>query len=121
VTVIDGDSNSTTTISVGSSPDLLAVDPATNKTYISNHLWVGEVTMIDGTSGSTNEVTVGQRDPHALAVDPTLNRIYVANLYSNTVSVIAGARSPLRCNSFPLFPAVWWTRAWRTGHLVVRR
>jgi YVTN family beta-propeller protein len=104
VTVIDGESNSTTTISVGSSPDLVAVDPATNKTYISNHLWVGKVTMIDGTSGSTNEVTVGQRDPHALAVDPTLNRIYVANLYSNTVSVIAGAKSSLALQFVPIIP-----------------
>ncbi len=107
VTVIDGASNSTTTISISRPPDnspgWVAVDPVTNKTYISNDGWNGSVTTIDGASGSTQAVMVG-RNPYALAVDPTTNRVYVANLYSNTVSVIAGAGSSLALQFVPITP-----------------
>ena len=71
----------------------MAVDPVTNKIYVINDLWYGSVTMIDGVTGSTTMVAVGQ-SPCALAVDPVANRIYAANMRSNSVSVIAGAWSP---------------------------
>ncbi len=103
VTVIDGATKSTTAIPVGGTPGQLAVDLVTNMTYLSNDIWSGTVIAIDGTSDSTQAVAVG-RNPYALAMDSTMNRVYVANLYSNTVSVIAGAQSSLALQFVPVSP-----------------
>ncbi len=114
VTVVDGATNSTTTIPVGSSPGRIAVDPVTNRTYISNDIWSGTVTNIDGASNSTNAVAVG-RNPYALAIDSTMNRVYVANLYSNSVSVIAGAQSSLGLQFVPIVPCRLVDTRWSNG------
>jgi len=56
VTVIDGASNSTTTVSVGNSPTCVAVNPVTNKTYVANYR-NDSVTVIDGTTNFTTTIT----------------------------------------------------------------
>ena len=96
VTVIDGATNSTTTVSLG--PDSfsgtlgvspIAVNPATNKVYVTN--WFGGyVTVIDGVTNNTNTVSTGIA-PMPIVVNPVTNKIYVGNAASNNVTVIDGA------------------------------
>jgi len=88
VTVIDGATNGTTTVAVGSSPFGLAVNPVTNKIYVANH-GNDTVTLIDGATNNTTTVPAGTR-PRAVAVNPVTNKIYVANNGSSSVMVIDG-------------------------------
>ncbi|MBV8146211.1 MAG: YncE family protein, partial [Gammaproteobacteria bacterium] len=88
VTVIDGATNSTTTVTdpnafAPGGPDSrgfgLAVDTATNSIYVVNQR-SGNVTVIDGATNSTTTITDPNAfAPVAVAVDPLTNRIYVAN------------------------------------------
>jgi DNA-binding beta-propeller fold protein YncE len=107
VTVIDGATNSTTTVTDPNAfdPVGVAVNTITNKIYVANlgnfpsgpnH---GNVTVIDGATNATITIT----DPNALnpggvdsqgfavAVNATTNRIYVVNGGSHNVTVIDGA------------------------------
>jgi DNA-binding beta-propeller fold protein YncE len=98
VTVIDGATNSTTTVTDPNaiSPFAVAVNPATNKIYVANEGGYpgpnhGNVTVIDGATNSTTTVT----DPNALApqavtVDPVTNKIYVANINDSALSQNGG-------------------------------
>jgi YVTN family beta-propeller protein len=94
VTVIDGDTNSTTTLSDPNAvtPVAVAVNSATNKIYVANignypgtnH---GNVTVIDGSTGSTTTVTdPSALAPLAVAVDEVSDKIYVSNGNSSTLS-----------------------------------
>jgi DNA-binding beta-propeller fold protein YncE len=83
ISVIDGATNSTTTVvdPNGRNPRSLAVNASTNKIYVANFL-SGNVTVIDGATNSTTTVT----DPNAnglaavaVAINPVTNTIYVAN------------------------------------------
>ena len=58
VTVIDGATNSTTTVAVGTMPSAVAVNPVTNKVYVAN---AGStiVTVIDGATNSATTVAAG--------------------------------------------------------------
>jgi hypothetical protein len=88
VTVIDGATNSTTTVTdpnafAPGGPDSrgfgLAVDTATNSIYVVNQR-SSNVTLIDGATNSTTTITDPSAfAPVAVAVDPVSNRIYVAN------------------------------------------
>jgi len=89
VTVIDGVTNNTTTVSTGASPCALAVNPATNKIYVANEN-SATVTVIDGATNHTSSVSTGIA-PIAIGVNPVSNKIYVANYSSNTVTVIDGS------------------------------
>ena len=101
ITVIDGATNSSTTVTDPNAkfPCALAVNPATNKIYVANgNYGKTTVTVIDGATNSTATVT----DPNAngnqfilaanaVAVNPVTNRIYVANNGSpGNVTVIDG-------------------------------
>src|SRR5215469_13345574 len=48
----------TTTLSVGSGPDALAVNPVTNKVYVASK-GSNTVTVVDGASNATTSVVVG--------------------------------------------------------------
>jgi YVTN family beta-propeller protein len=77
------------TIDVGVNPIGVAVNPATNRIYVTNNA-DDTVSVIDGTT-NTVIATVDVGDyPDGIAVNPTTNRIYVANAGDNTVSVIDG-------------------------------
>jgi YVTN family beta-propeller protein len=90
VTVIDGASNSTTTVAAGSDDQTsVAVNPVTNKIYVANSA-VDTVTVIDGATNTTTSVAVGLQ-PQAMAVNPVTNKVYVANFEDDTVTVIDGA------------------------------
>lgn len=94
ITLIDGATNSTTTVTDPNAitPFAVAVDSVTNKIYVTNsgdypgtnH---GNITVIDGVTNSTTTVT----DPNALAplsvsVNEVTNRIYVSNGNSSILS-----------------------------------
>src|SRR5207244_4138226 len=91
----------TATLTAGTSPFAVAVNPVTNKIYVAN--FSGDVTVIDGASNNTSTVTAGT-GPFAVAVNPVTNKIYVANVSSNDVTVIDGATngtSNVTAGTFP--------------------
>jgi YVTN family beta-propeller protein len=94
VTVIDGATNATTTVTDPNvrAPVALAVDSVTNMIYVTNGTNPGSVTVING---ATNTVTTiidpKANGPEAVAVNPTTNRIYVANLSNNATVIDGGA------------------------------
>jgi len=78
------------TISVGSDPIGVAVDPATHTAYVTNG--AGTVSVIDeATRTVTATVPVGVF-PYGVAVDHATHTAYVANADSGTVSVIQKCR-----------------------------
>ncbi len=90
VTVIDGAANSTATVTVGSGPDAVAVNPNTNKIYAVNN-GTNNVTVINGaTNGVITTVAVGTY-PQAVSVNAITNKVYVSNTGSPNVTVINGA------------------------------
>jgi DNA-binding beta-propeller fold protein YncE len=109
VTVIDGATLATNTVSVGSNPYGVAVNPITNKIYVANicgndvtcSSYSGTVTVIDGVGLTTTTVSVGA-NPYVPVVNSVTNKIYVPNACGNdptcaspsvpgTVTVIDGA------------------------------
>jgi DNA-binding beta-propeller fold protein YncE len=94
------------TVPVGIQPEGSAVNPVTNKIYVTNYCGNdfrcasnGTVTVIDGATNNTVSVNVGAA-PYAVAVNSVTNKIYVANTcgndvschtFSGTVTVIDGA------------------------------
>jgi YVTN family beta-propeller protein len=94
VAVIDGATNTVmATVPVGDGPSGIALNPVTNKIYVSNRGYGGAghtVTVIDGATNATTTVEVGY-NPLELAVNPVSNKIYVTNALSNSVTEIDGA------------------------------
>jgi YVTN family beta-propeller protein len=93
VTVIDGATNSATTVAAGSGPCAVAVNTVTNKVYVANYgsaYGSANVTVIDGATNSATAVAAGTC-PRAVAVNPVTNKVYVANAGSDNVTVIDGA------------------------------
>ena len=88
VSVIDTASNTvTTTITVGSAPYGVAVNPASTRVYVTNET-SNTVSVIDtATNTVTATIPVGVT-PEGVAVNPAGTRVYVANWNSYTVSVI---------------------------------
>jgi YVTN family beta-propeller protein len=83
------------TVTVGSSPALLAIDQATNTIYVPNSQ-ADTVSVIDGAicnatdsagCGHTSTATVGS-GAQAVALNPQTHTAYVANFNDGTVSVI---------------------------------
>jgi YVTN family beta-propeller protein len=81
------------TISVGSAPAAIAVNPVTNKVYVANEA-SNNVTVIDGSTHLATSVTVGTR-PTWIAVNPETNKVYVSNFGNGpalpSVMVLNGA------------------------------
>jgi len=79
------------TIAVGNRPTYLAVDPKTDRVYVSNQS-DDNVSVIDGSTNSLLTTVKVGHSPNGIAVNPKTNRIYVANLNSGTLSIINGDR-----------------------------
>ncbi len=99
ITVIDTTSNKilTNNIVVGKNPSSIALDPITNKLYVTNK-GSDSVSVIDyflsddGKFHKVSNSTVLVRNyPLGIAINPDKNKIYVTNHYNNSVSVINGA------------------------------
>lgn len=94
ITVIDGATNATTTLTdtKAGGPLGVAVNPVTNKIYITDFVGDNSVMVIDGATNTTSHVPVGiprtTSEPFAIAVNPVTNKIYVANAGINDVTVI---------------------------------
>jgi DNA-binding beta-propeller fold protein YncE len=94
VTVIDGATNSITTVTDPNAiaPFAVAVNQVTNKIYVANEGAYpaanhGNITVIDGATNSITTVTdPNALAPQAVAVDPATNKIYVANANDSTLS-----------------------------------
>ena len=108
VTVIDGVTLATMTVTVGFSPVALAVNQTTDKIYVLNGCGNEQscqgdatVTVIDGVTLSTTSVTVGPSAPYTIpriTLNPVTNKIFVTNPCGDincqspgTVSVIDGS------------------------------
>jgi YVTN family beta-propeller protein len=89
VAAINGSSNAIASwVTLGGAPAALAVNPATNKTYV---VLAGEIDVIDGATDSLTKVAdVGAAGRNVLAVNPSTNTIYMANSQSGNLSVIDG-------------------------------
>jgi len=93
VTVIDGATNTTSTILVGpTGGETVAVNSVTNKIYVA--LANDTVTVIDGATNTTITTLATGTGPYAMAVNTVTNRIYVTNLNSGNVTVIDGSTPP---------------------------
>src|ERR1019366_3359328 len=108
VTVIDGTTLATIGVAIGgSSPNTIAVNSVTNKTYVPSQCSGdpscqgepnGTGTGIDGANLATTNVPTGS-EPDSVAVNSAINKIYIANqcgsdpncLSAGTVTVIDGA------------------------------
>ncbi len=105
ITVIDGATLATQTVTVGYVPARMAVNPVTNKIYVVNMCTSpgiqecqndapGTITVIDGATLQTTNVTVGYA-PADVAVNTVTNTIYATSLsgtdgQNGSVTVING-------------------------------
>src|ERR1017187_268421 len=126
VTVIDGVTLGTHTVTVGSYPHGIAVNPMTNKIYVANvcgndltcSTYSGTVTVIDGVGLTTTTVPVGASGgpytPYAPVVNSLTNQIYIANSCGNdpscvtdngTVTVIDGATDNTQSVNVGIYPS----------------
>ncbi|MGH6684053.1 MAG: beta-propeller fold lactonase family protein [Pseudolabrys sp.] len=110
VSVIDtATAISTATITVGTSPLGVAINPAGTSAYVAN-FGSASVSVIDtATNAVTATVTVGN-EPELLAMSPDGASVYVANLLDGTVSVVDTASntesSKITVGGFPVGVAV---------------
>jgi YVTN family beta-propeller protein len=92
VTVIDGATNNTLSVSAGFVPALAAVNAVTNRIYVTNSCGdpncasYGTVSVIDGASNTVIATVTAGSAPYGVAVNSVTNRIYVANFCGNDIS-----------------------------------
>ncbi len=75
------------TLPVSGQPGAMAVNPATNRVYISGES--GVVTVLDATTGARTSVVVGGRLGEVV-LNPVTDRVYVAHPTEGVVTVIEG-------------------------------
>ena len=88
LTVVDGSTLQTQSVTLGNGTGAIAVNPVANQIYASNGV-DNTATFIDGATLGTSTVSVGT-SPADVEVNPVTNKIYVANNGSNTETVIDG-------------------------------
>ncbi|MEX0800923.1 MAG: YncE family protein [Dehalococcoidia bacterium] len=76
--------------SVGAGPLGAAINPLTNRVYVSNY-HDDTVSVIDGATDAVVSTIPVEDGPIAIAVNTATNRIYVTNTNSSSLSVIDGA------------------------------
>lgn len=88
VTVIDGATNNTSTVEVGTYPRAITVNPVTNKIYVANY-YSYTISVIDGDTDTVIN-TISADSPNAIAVNTVTNMIYATSSYGDFVTVIDG-------------------------------
>jgi YVTN family beta-propeller protein len=108
IDVIDGVTNLITSVSTGSSPGALDVNPVTNKSYVANAK-SNSVTVIDGATNSTTMLSAGT-NPLAVAVNWITNTKYIGTTYGWLPSAQPSlpSEAPARNvpHSFSVIPAI---------------
>jgi len=90
--IVDEASGTVTNMATGATPCTVALNPATNLSYVGKHE-DHAVTVIDGAQAKIlATVKVGEK-PQGIVIDAKANRIYVANVHGDSISVIDGARN----------------------------
>ena len=100
VSVINGATNAVvTTITTGSYPDGIVVNPATNTVYVTNQ-GSNTVSVINGATNTVTTTISGlPGNPSLITFNPNTNMLYTADYTSsNTVSVINAATNTLVTN-----------------------
>jgi DNA-binding beta-propeller fold protein YncE len=88
--VISGVTNSVIqTIPVGPEPARIAINPITNKTYVSLH-GTEKIARIDGT-GAAKQISIYSGAPYGIAVDVVRNLVYVATIESFRIVAVDGS------------------------------
>ncbi len=100
--VIDGATNTTTTLQNVFATGPVRVNSVTNKIYV---ISAYGVTVVDGSTYATTNVTVGQY-PIDLAINTSTNKIYVANQQGSSVTVIDGLTNSTVTVPLPAEPAL---------------
>jgi YVTN family beta-propeller protein len=78
----------TATISVGTNPSVVAINPTTNRIYVGNS-GEGTISVIDGTSNTVlTKIAVSST---AMDINKNTNIIYSISTYSSSISVINGS------------------------------
>ena len=77
------------TVPVGVEPSVIAVNPATNKAYVSLH-GEGRVTVVDGAGQVTTVDIYDSSGSYGIAVDPVRNLVYVATIDTARIVAIDG-------------------------------
>ncbi|WP_239287978.1 YncE family protein [Candidatus Nitrotoga sp. 1052] len=93
VSVIDGATDNVSTVATtGHYISDVAINPATNKIYVSKYAdGLSTVIVIDGATNITSTELAVPYFPLALAVNPVTNKIYVLHPFTNAFTVIDGA------------------------------
>lgn len=76
----------TATVSAGTGPFAVTLNPITNRMYVTNET-SNDVTIIDGATNATSTITAGI-DPRNISVNTVTNKIYVPNEGGNTLTII---------------------------------
>jgi YVTN family beta-propeller protein/predicted outer membrane repeat protein len=80
------------TVTVGSGPVGIGVNPTTNRIYVANSA-SSNVSVIDAANNTVITTVAVGGYPLGIGVNPTTNRVYVSLRVSDTVSVIDGANN----------------------------
>lgn len=94
--VINGATNSATTITPGGPFGALAVNPTTNTIYALNKANPGGVVVINGSTNAATTTIALPAAANGIAVNPVTNQIYVSD--ADNLSVIDGATNTIKAN-----------------------
>jgi YVTN family beta-propeller protein len=104
ITVIDGKTNKTKTVTAGHEPYAIAINYKTNKIYIANQ-GSNDLTVLDGKTNKTKTIKLrpdnavniytGILTPQDVKVNTVTNRVYVTGTQSNTLATIDGATNKI--------------------------
>jgi YVTN family beta-propeller protein len=79
----------TKTVSVGTQPAGIAVNPVTNKIYVANY-GSANVSVINGSTYAVEAIVNVGTNPTQVAANPVTNKIYVSNYGGKSVTMING-------------------------------
>jgi YVTN family beta-propeller protein len=100
VTVINGATQTTSTVAVGASPVGMAVDAEAGKVYVGNSQ--GSSVSVIRTSGHTVQTLAVGAVPSRLSVDPLNHKVYVSHSTGEIVTIV----SPGTSQALPLITAL---------------
>jgi YVTN family beta-propeller protein len=109
VTVIDGATHATADIPAGLQPVFLAVNTVTNKIYVAGGQANGDLTVIDGATGSSTHIAIpfgpwGFALLSTVAVNEVTNKVYVVDVMSKNLLVVDGVTNGVTLRALEFDP-----------------